>query len=148
MFTVNQLSKLSGVSPHAIRYYSRMGLLQPLRDPQNSYRMYGQRDVNRLRFIRHAQKLGLTLNEIAELNERLEAGEPVSEKVHALLIAHLEDNRKKLEALNGLQKRIAKTLRMWKSGTLQDAELFCRVLAGNPMDSTLNPETHTGSMCG
>ena len=129
MLTVNQLSKVSGVSPHAIRYYSRMGILQPVRDPQNDYRLYAQRDVNRLRFIRHAQSLGLTLSEIGELIDRLEAGRPLSERVRELLLAHLKDNEKKLRELKTLQSRIDKTLRVWQPGSLKDAESFCRSLA-------------------
>ena len=64
MITVKALSKHSGVSEHAVRYYSRIGLLKPSRNPDNGYRLFDRTDVTRLRFIRHAQNLGFSLSEI------------------------------------------------------------------------------------
>ena len=56
-----------GVRPDTIRYYERVGLLpSPDRSP-NGYRSYGEIDVERLRFIRGAQRLGLKLRDIREL---------------------------------------------------------------------------------
>jgi len=42
MMTVSDLAKKSGATPDAVRYYTRMGLLRPERDPINRYRLYDQ----------------------------------------------------------------------------------------------------------
>jgi len=51
MLTVTGLARRSGTTTYAVRYYTRMGLLRPERDPDNGYRLYKPREVNWLRFI-------------------------------------------------------------------------------------------------
>ncbi len=65
--TVTELANRSGATPHAVRYYTRLGLLRPERDPGNGYRLYEPREVGWLRFIRQAKRLGYTLSEIREI---------------------------------------------------------------------------------
>ena len=65
--TISQVASEVGVRPDTIRYYERVGLL-PLSDrSSNGYCSYGEEDVERLRFIRGAQRLGLKLRDIREL---------------------------------------------------------------------------------
>ncbi len=66
-FTVGRLAKAAGVPASTVRYYERTGLLRrPPRSPSN-YRVYGEDDVYRVRFIRAAQATGFTLDDVAEL---------------------------------------------------------------------------------
>jgi|GEM_PF-4174707 len=65
--TVHQLADRADTTSHAVRYYTRIGLLKPDRHPGNGYKLFAYDDVNRLRFIRQAKTLGFTLNEIAEV---------------------------------------------------------------------------------
>lgn len=65
--SISQVASEVGVRPDTVRYYERVGLLpSPDRSP-NGYRTYGEEDVERLRFIRGAQRLGLKLRDIREL---------------------------------------------------------------------------------
>ena len=65
--TIGVLAKSAGVGVETVRYYQRRGLLpQPVRR-YGSIRRYGLADAARLRFIRRAQELGFTLEEIGEL---------------------------------------------------------------------------------
>jgi DNA-binding transcriptional MerR regulator len=65
--TVSALAKQAGVRPDTVRYYERAGLLPaPVRSPAG-YRQYDAGTVDRLHFIRGAQRLGLRLREIADL---------------------------------------------------------------------------------
>jgi len=65
--TVSKLAKAAGVELSTIRYYERRGLVQPLTRRSSGYREYDGESVRRVRFIRHAQELGFTLDEVAEL---------------------------------------------------------------------------------
>ena len=65
--TIGQLAKLSGTTTKTIRYYERIGLIQPAERGGNSYRYYTESQVQQLRFIRRTQALGLTLAEIGRL---------------------------------------------------------------------------------
>lgn len=61
------LADAAGVNIHTVRYYESRGLLPKPPRTGAGYRMYGDEDVKRLRFIRRAQELGFTLEEIGEL---------------------------------------------------------------------------------
>jgi Hg(II)-responsive transcriptional regulator len=65
--TIGHLAGHAGVGVETIRYYQRRGLL-PLPDRQNgAYRSYSEEQVDRIRFIKRAQELGFSLDEVAEL---------------------------------------------------------------------------------
>ncbi len=68
-FSIGDLARLSGVKVPTIRYYEQAGLLpQPLRTEGNQ-RRFGQPDLERLQFIRHARDLGLPMEAIRDLLE-------------------------------------------------------------------------------
>ena len=98
MLTVTGLARRSGATPHAVRYYTRMGLLRPERDPDNGYRLYKPREVNWLRFTRQAKQLGYTLNEIKAIMHDADRGQSPCPRVREIL-----------------QRRIVETGVAWKS---------------------------------
>ena len=64
---IGALARRAGVGIDTVRYYERSGLLAPKTRLPSGYRRYSAAEVARLRFIRRAQALGFTLNEIREL---------------------------------------------------------------------------------
>ncbi len=114
MITVKALSKHSGVSEHAVRYYSRIGLLKPSRNPDNGYRLFDRTDVTRLRFIRHAQYLGFSLSEIAEILQDADQGSSPCSKVREYMRSRIDENRKKIRELQDLQVRMEHALETWE----------------------------------
>jgi len=111
---VNELAKQVGVEPHVIRYYSRIGLLLPVRDNHNGYKLYDAEDARRLEFIRQAQSLGLTLTEISELLAQHEQeGCDCCQLMYQMLENHVEQNRRKIEELKKLQVRMETALADW-----------------------------------
>jgi len=66
-YTVNKLAKLAGVSTRTLRYYDEIGLLSPVRVNTNGYRIYGQREVDRLQQILFYRELGVSLDEIKKI---------------------------------------------------------------------------------
>ena len=71
--TIGELSARSGVAPSALRYYEDEGLIQSERTTGNQ-RRYQRVTLRRVAFIRSAQRVGLTLDEIAEALATLPAG--------------------------------------------------------------------------
>ncbi|MDT8436661.1 MAG: MerR family transcriptional regulator [Gemmatimonadota bacterium] len=69
ILTIGRLARAAGVHIETIRFYERRGLLPDPPRTRSGYRQYPPRAVKRLRFIRRAQGLGFTLDEIAELLE-------------------------------------------------------------------------------
>ena len=67
MLKIGELSDLAGTSDKTIRYYEEIGLLPQPQRAANGYRLYDDRAVERLRFIRQARVLDFALNDIAEI---------------------------------------------------------------------------------
>lgn len=65
--TIGALAKSAGVGVETVRYYQRRGLLPANGTHRGAFRVYGGDEVARLRFIRRAQALGFSLDEISEL---------------------------------------------------------------------------------
>jgi MerR family mercuric resistance operon transcriptional regulator len=65
--TIGRLAALAGVNVETIRYYQRRGLLDEPRKPHRGYRHYPADMAKRVAFIKRAQALGFTLEEIASL---------------------------------------------------------------------------------
>ena len=58
---VKEIATAAGVNPDTVRFYTREGLLQPTRNPDNNYQQYDAEDLRRLRFARKARQLGFSL---------------------------------------------------------------------------------------
>ena len=84
-----------------IRYYEERGLLEPAARTASGYRVYGEEEAARLRFIQRAKLLGLSLEEVRELvtlAERCNKGEIVP-RLGEILEAKLEDVERKMREL-------------------------------------------------
>jgi MerR family transcriptional regulator, mercuric resistance operon regulatory protein len=65
--TVGALARVAGVHVETIRFYQRKGLLREPDKPYGSIRRYGTSDVARVQFVKSAQRLGFSLDEISRL---------------------------------------------------------------------------------
>jgi MerR family mercuric resistance operon transcriptional regulator len=95
--TIGAFAKAAGVNVETIRFYQRKGLLSEPDKPYGGIRRYGESAVKRLRFVKSAQRLGFSLDEIAELL-RLEDGTHCAE-ASSLAEHKLKDVREKLADL-------------------------------------------------
>ncbi len=107
--TIGRLAESAQVNVETVRYYQRRGLMREPARPTGSVRRYSNDDVKRIRFIKRAQQLGFTLDEIANLL-KLEDGrscretEQVAQQKLRLVegrIADLQRLRKTLRELIG-----------------------------------------------
>lgn len=71
---IGQLARMIGVNPRTIRFYESRGLLSPAGRTDNKYRQYTDREMAHLAFIRRAQSLGLSLEEVKMLLQYKMAG--------------------------------------------------------------------------
>lgn len=94
MVTIKEAEAQTGITKQNIRYYEKMGLLQPERDQENQYRKYSEEDIRRLKLICMFRKLDMPLEEIRQvLDEGKELQEALLEQKK-----RLEEKRKNLEA--------------------------------------------------
>lgn len=103
--TIGVFAKAAGVNVETIRFYQRKGLLPEPDKPYGSIRRYGEADVTRVRFVKSAQRLGFSLDEIAELL-RLEDGTHCNEA--SRLAEHkLQDVREKMVDLTRMESALS-----------------------------------------
>jgi DNA-binding transcriptional MerR regulator len=105
--TVSALADQVGVSPDAVRYYERLGLLHPPARSPAGYRLYGQATVDRLRLIKGAQRVGLRLREIRELLGVMDRGQCPCGHTEALLTQRLAEVDAELARLGALRTTLA-----------------------------------------
>jgi DNA-binding transcriptional MerR regulator len=67
MLTIGKAARESGLTPDTVRYYERLRLIERPRRSNGGYRLYNERALERLRFIRHARSLGFSLDEVGAL---------------------------------------------------------------------------------
>ena len=104
---IGQLSKSVDVGVETIRYYQRIGLLELPEKPYGGMRSYNDRDLQRLRFIRRAQQLGFSLEDIREL---LELSSSDCGRVERLAAQKLNLVKAKLRQLRKIEWILAKTV--------------------------------------
>ena len=121
--TISQLAKNVGLKTETVRYYQRIGLLRTPRRPVSGYRSYDDDDASNLRFIRHGQTLGFTLNEIAALLHLSSADCQEAERIAS---ERLVTVRAKMEDLRRLEAALEKTVAECKR---RDAYAGCPLIA-------------------
>jgi len=112
--TIGTLAERAGVNVETIRYYQRRGLLAEPARPRGSVRRYAGKDLERLTFVKTAQRLGFALDEIGELL-KLEDGTHCSE-ARALAEHKLSEVRDKLASLHRIERAL--------SGLIRDCEAY------------------------
>ncbi len=95
--TVGQLASRTGVRAGTVRYYEREGLLPVPQRTGGEHRRYGRDDVDRLLFIRGAQRLGLRLAEIRELLAVRDTGVCACGPAEGLLRRHVAEIEMEME---------------------------------------------------
>lgn len=103
--TIGQLAKAAGVGVETIRFYQHKGLASEPERPYGGIRRYREADVSRLRFIKSAQRLGFSLDEIGDLL-RLDDGTHCNE-ARTLAEAKVADVREKLADLHRIEAALA-----------------------------------------
>jgi len=104
--TVGQLAARAAVRTDTIRYYEREGLLPAPRRTDGDHRRYGLTDLDRLLFIRGAQRLGLRLTEIHELLAVRDTGTCACEPAEVLLRRHVSEIGTEIERLAALRAEL------------------------------------------
>lgn len=105
--TISQLANNSGVKAETIRYYQRIGLLRTPQRPGRGFRSYDDSDALQLRFIRHGQMLGFSLNDIGVL---LRLSSADCEEAASIAKERLANVRAKIDDLRRLETALEATV--------------------------------------
>lgn len=121
--TIGRLAASGGVHVETVRYYQRRGLLPEPERPPGGTRRYGDADLSRLQFIRRAQAMGFSLDEIAELLKL--QGQRACARTQALTEHKLVDVRQRLQELRRLEQDLVQLIAKCANA---DSAGFCPTL--------------------
>jgi MerR family transcriptional regulator, redox-sensitive transcriptional activator SoxR len=107
LLTIGELAARSGVAPSALRYYERLGLIRAGRTSGNQ-RRYDRAELRRVAFIRIAQQVGVSLDEIRTVLDELPDGRTPTRDDWARLSARWRSRLdQRIALLEGLRDRLA-----------------------------------------
>lgn len=127
---IGELSEQTGIPAKTIRYYEEIGLLPPPKRTPSGYRDYDTSATGRLRFVRAAQSVGLTLGEIREILAFRDRGEAPCAHVLSLVERHAADLSQRIESLERMRRdldRLAKRARSLSPRSGRDAA-YCHII--------------------
>lgn len=105
--TIGQAAERSGVSAKMLRHYESLGLLPAVARTESGYRLYGEREVHTLRFIRRARDLGFSMAEIGELLALWQDRRRASGHVKRIAETHIADLDRRLADLQAMRRSLA-----------------------------------------
>lgn len=108
-YRIGELASKVGLTERTIRYYEEVGLLESVKRLDGGVRVYTHDDVRRLKFIRKLKTLGLSLQEMLDLENlyrRHRSNRTVLPRLMELLDAHLGTITEKIGELEGLRDDI------------------------------------------
>lgn len=148
MRTVTAVARHYGVSPDAVRHYTKLGLLKPLRSELNGYRYFDVAEANKLGFILSAKKLGFSLKEIGQILHTVEHGDTPCPLVRELIQRRLGEIREEIAESQRLANRLELACDKWRDlpDRMPSGHSICHLIetwqayVTDPEIDTPNPE--------
>ena len=108
--TISQLAEKAGIPTTTVRYYERIGLVQPEDRSAGNYRLYGRASLDKLKFVRAAQAIGFTLEDTRVLLVDESGSPPKCGSVQGLIEDRLTDVEERLKDLRHIRKVLKSAL--------------------------------------
>lgn len=124
---IGELAKRSGATTKTVRYYELLGLLHEPERTESGYRLYDEKDVERLTFIRKAKSLGFSLTEIGETLTLFDSQQPPCVHVLALLDRKILEIDRLVGELKELQQELAR-LREESAARVEQSGHICGIV--------------------
>jgi MerR family transcriptional regulator, copper efflux regulator len=102
LLDIGRASKATGVSAKMIRHYEAIGLLNEVARTDANYRVYTDKDVHTLRFIRRARALGFAMQDIRELLALWRNRSRSSASVKKIAGGHMQDLKRRILAMQSM----------------------------------------------
>lgn len=107
---IGQAARKSGVPAKTIRYYESVGLIDPAERTFAGYRVYGEREVQILRFVQRARSLGFSVRQVSELMALWQDRQRSSSQVKAVARHHLSEIELKIAELTDMRDTLVELM--------------------------------------
>ncbi|MBD2175300.1 heavy metal-responsive transcriptional regulator [Pseudanabaena sp. FACHB-1998] len=131
LLLIGQISKESGIPIKTIRYYEELGLINSSGRTEGKYRLFKPEEVTRLSFIKTLQKLGLSLQEIAEVLKIYDDGNPPCDEIKQKLETQIAEIDRHVLELMTLRGKISGLLDRWTPPQADHEGEICPILHKN-----------------
>ncbi len=127
-YTVQQAAALTGLSEHTLRYYERIGLIQPVqRQHSSGHRRYGPADLARLESLACLRATGMPIEQMRHYFALRARGADAAAEQQALLTAHLQELHRRMAALQHHIQYVDRKIDYWHAIELQDEPAAARI---------------------
>jgi DNA-binding transcriptional MerR regulator len=121
---IGEVAHQTGIKVPTIRYYEQIGLLPPLPRSDGNRRCYGENELKRLAFIRHARELGFNIEAIRRLLALQDQPDIPCGQIDALVAEHLAAVNDRIQRLVALRRELQRMLASCTGGRVAE----CRVI--------------------
>lgn len=125
---IGSVAKESGLPIKTIRYYDELGLLKTFGRTEGNYRLFTSDVLTRLRFIKRAQSLGLSLLEIRELLEIHDQGNLPCDHIRGKLEDKLSQIEQQIQQLQILKQELNGLLSGWETVPEHPENTICPII--------------------
>lgn len=121
---IGELARKTAVKVPTIRFYEQIGLLAAPPRTDGGQRRYGQTEVDRLNFIRHARELGFEVDDIRELLAMNASPQDSCHQADSIARAHMAEVDRRIASLTTLRRELSRMIDECGHGRLCD----CRII--------------------
>ncbi len=135
LFKIGEVAERAGVRVQTLHFYERMGLVPKPKRSAANYRLYSSDAVKRVQFIKKAQAIGLTLEEIKDILDVKDHGKAPCRRVAEVAAERLEQIDSELARLRAFRRSLVAVLPQWQHDTAVEracAGEFCDLIERLP----------------
>lgn len=122
-YTVQQAAALTGMSEHTLRYYERIGLLEPVqRQKSSGHRRYGSDDLAKLETLACLRAAGMPVDQMRRYFELRSEGTGSAAELQGLLSAHLQELHRRMAALQRHIRYVELKIEYWHAVESHDEQ--------------------------
>ena len=140
---IGEVSRLSGIGIEALRFYEKSGLLDRPERTYGGYRLYDESVLERLTFIKKAQVLGFSLDEIKELIDHKRAGENPCAEVREVVRTRLADLNERIEQMISYRDELSRALGEWDEIGEKEGHV-CGLIESSDVSYHTDPKENLG----
>jgi len=133
VYKIGEVTKLTDMSADTLRYYEKYGLLPAISRNTSGVRLYNDKDISRLKFIKRAQRMNFSLDEIKKLLSMREDPQHAKDSVRLLTADKLKNIEEQLSELSTLRNELQLLLNLCRG-----SENGCPIIEGMDSDDVVD----------
>lgn len=122
--SIGQVARAANCKVQTIRYYEQIGILPEPARTEGNQRIYNQKHLERLSFIRHSRELGFSLEQVREILALVDDPSHSCEEVDQIASVHLAEVISRIERLQDMRSELERMISRCAGGTVTE----CRII--------------------